>query len=283
MNPKTTKIIVDSTLVTTPQQANDFGFSVCPLKIGFGQETYTDFVDIQVAELYRRLRNKEVAITSQPSAGDFLTLYETLKQEGAETIFVFTLSQKLSGTWQSANTAANMLEGCTVRVVDTGLTTAVCAHVIASLCPQIAQWTADEFVHEATKAFASMGLCAVVENLDYLMRGGRLSKANALVANLLKIKPILAYLPHGEVKVVDKARTRAKAFDLVMQRVQAHHPKRLFLLTTDEGNKEAETAFLATINQTFPDIQVDIEQLCSALGAHVGPEACVIAWMGETA
>lgn len=276
MSNSTTRFLIDSTLVSTLDEAKSLNVEVVPLYITINNQSKKDLIDAQPNEVYEALREGHVAMTSQPAVGDFLERYEQLKEEGAKTIYAFTISSDLSGTYQSANQAAELIEDVTVHVIDTGYTTAMCFEIIKEIMAYSQTHTEDETLAYAKEAFKSLGLYATVGSLDYLVRGGRLKKSNALIANLLKIKPVLSLFAYGEIKAIAKERTQRKCFQTIADLVKEHHPKDLMILTTDDGNAETAHEFKTFLESQFPETNFKVSTLCSVIGAHTGPEVSVL-------
>ncbi len=200
---KKIKIITDS--------ASDICFDipenvkVLPMTIRFGEEEYRDGVTISHQEFYNKLIESNVLpATSLISPGDFSAAYETAAANG-EIVIVITVSSKLSGTYQSAVLAANNFPG-TVFVVDS-LNASIGEQILVRYAAQLAELmeTPEEIVEELNKVKQHIHTIGVVDTLEYLKKGGRVSSAVALVGEVLSIKPVLA-VKNGEVVMLGKAR-----------------------------------------------------------------------------
>ena len=206
LTAENTAIVLDST-ADFPEAPERFpNWRVVPLYVLFGDASYRDYVDLTPEAFYARLRTaQELPTTSQPTPGDFLTTYEALG--GYERIYSLHLSAALSGTYQSATTAAAEL-GDKVRVVDSESASAAIAMLGLAIQRRLERGTTDErsmigrFKEDA-------GLIFTVDTLEFLRRGGRIGRASAWAGNLLHVKPILTI--KREVVPLKRVRGNQKA------------------------------------------------------------------------
>lgn len=278
MDLLTTQFIVDSTLMTTDEDMKNHGIYIQPLYLSVNGQSLKDGIECTSDELYNLLREGAHAMTSQPSVGDFAKTYELCKRQGKRVLFVFTIDEKLSGTHQSAVAAKELVDNIEVYVINTGLTTALIGEIVKEIQHYAETHTVEEVLTYSEQSFNGIGLYASVATLKYLERGGRLSKANAIIGNFLKIKPVLSFLRNQPIQVIGKERTMNKVYEQLFTKIEAHHPKSLTLLTTDQSNLEQEKILLEKCQAHFPNLPITTYPLCSVLGAHVGPEASVIAF-----
>jgi DegV family protein with EDD domain len=205
-----TAVVLDSTS-DYPEAPSRFpNMRFVPLYVRFGDDTYRDYVELGPAEFYEKLRTSPVLpATAQPTPQDFLSAYESLP--GYERIYSLHISPKLSGTFQSAELAAQELGGDRVRVVDSksaSLAIAMLAHAIQR---RLTRGTTDVEIAALIERFhRDIGVVFTVETLEYLQRGGRIGRAAALAGSLLNVRPILA-IQDGEVVAVARVRGRPKA------------------------------------------------------------------------
>ncbi len=269
-------IVVDSSLIPSYEVTKLDNVFVQSLYVVEDQESFKDYVDIQPAEIYARLRSGSTFQTSQPSVGDFVTTYEHIIQQGYKNILVFTISKVLSGTNQSANMAASQFPEINIKVIDTKIAAALCWEIIEEIMKKADTTDFVEVAKYSETAFDGMEVIAYIGNIDYLKRGGRLSSANAMIANLLKIRPILQLKSGDEIKAIDKTRSLQKALETVVDLVKEKNPQRIMLLTTDEANEELMNKFIPLVKEAFPAMSFTQEVLSPAVGVHIGPEICAI-------
>jgi DegV family protein with EDD domain len=178
---------------------------VVPLKVIFNDdEPLRDGVDINTEQFYRRLvENKEYSRTSQPAPAEFRKVFKDLTSDGSSVVSLH-LSSCLSGTCQSAQMARDMLPGADIEVIDSKM--ASMGHGIIALEAARAAGegkSKDEILGIVRQMISGAMLYFIVDTLEYLARGGRIGKAQALLGNILSIKPIL-YLKDGIVHPLKK-------------------------------------------------------------------------------
>lgn len=278
-----TRIIVDST-VDVPEELRA-RMLVAPLHVRFGDEEFIDGVTITSREFYQRLMNSEVLpASSQPSLDSFEKIYEEVTAAGDEAV-VLTISSKLSGTYQSACIAAEDYPN--VHVVDT-LTAAVGSGVLAELALQLADEGTDakSIVERITAERENVCLLAVIDTLEYLKKGGRLSATAAFAGTLLSIKPLIS-VPNGEISVWGKARGTRKGNEMMIAELNARGID--FSKPVIQGytglSAELLEKFLADSAEIWtghPETQ-RIVPICSVIGTHVGPGAYATAFFMKKA
>jgi fatty acid kinase fatty acid binding subunit len=209
LTSENTAIVLDSTSDYPDAPARFPNMRFVPLYVRFGDDAFRDYVELGPAEFYEKLRVSPVTpATAQPTPQDFVTAYEDL---GAyERIYSLHVSAKVSGTFQSAELAAQEI-GDKVRVVDTETASLAIAMLSHAIQRRLARGTTDDEIASLVERFrASCNVLFTVETLEYLQRGGRIGRAAALAGSLLNVRPILA-ITDGEVVAVGRVRGRAKA------------------------------------------------------------------------
>jgi len=211
--PPKVKIVTDST-VYLPEGVDPGDIRIVPLKVAFGDEVYTEGVDITKDEFYHKLQASSVLpVTSQPSANDFLEVYSELAQKG-HPILSIHISTKLSGTVNSALAARSALPGAQIEVVD-WLSKGFGLLVLAAAQAAEAGQQLLEIKSNIEYIVRGMNQFGVLDTLEHLWRGGRIGAARALLGTMLRIKPVLA-LEDGEAKVLAKVRTSTKAVEYML-------------------------------------------------------------------
>jgi DegV family protein with EDD domain len=207
-----TAIVIDSTADFPEAPTRYPNFRVVPLYVRFGEESYRDYIDMSPTAFYERLASsKETPTTSQPTPADFHAVYAELAPQ-YERILSIQLSSTLSGTFASAETAAELLGGDIVRVIDSVTVSAALAMLAIAVQRRLERGTTDEEIDALVARYRSAHrLLFTVNTLDYLARGGRIGRAAALAGNLLNVKPILT-IRDGEVVPLKRVRGNAKAF-----------------------------------------------------------------------
>ena len=211
------RIIVDSTADMRPEIAEKVG--VVPLSVRFGDQEYISGVDITAQQFYELLvKNDTLPTTSQPAPFRFEEAFEEAVSEGYDVVCL-TCSGKLSGTNQSANIAAAEFEG-KVHVLDSGSVT-IGLGILTEYAVGLAEQGlgAEEITQKLTEKREKIKVLALVDTLEYLKKGGRISSAVALAGGLLNIKPVIS-VNGGEIKILGKARGSRQGNNLLVQEIQ---------------------------------------------------------------
>ena len=211
-----TKILVDSTSDLMPDYRARV--DVVPLTVHFGEEEYVDGVTIDHKTFYEKLVETDVLpSTSQATPAAFAQKFDEAAEAGEE-VLVITLSSKLSGTYQSAMIAAADYDN--VYVVDSG-TGAVGGGILVEMAFRYLDrgLSAAEIAEKLEEDKKDILIVALVDTLEYLKRGGRLSKSAAFAGTLLNLKPVLSVV-HGEVNVLGKARGSKQGNNLLVQEIE---------------------------------------------------------------
>jgi DegV family protein with EDD domain len=282
LTAENTAIVVDST-ADFPDAPKRFpNWRVVPLYVRFGDESKRDYVDIGPDEFYARLRTAaELPTTSQPTPGDFLAAYEELA--GYERIYSLHISAKLSGTFESARTAAAEV-GDKVRVIDSESASAAIAMLGLAIQRRLERGTTDEEVVELIERYKrEAGLLFTVDTLEFLKRGGRIGKAAAFAGNLLHIKPILA-IRDGEVEPIKRVRGNQKAvqeFRRIFEEATTDRPDlRVGIAHADAPDREV--ALRALVADVRPHAQIDVTTTLGAVvGTHAGPGTVGFFWFED--
>ena len=213
----TVRVVVDSTADMPSERARELGITVVPLAVSFGDETYLDGVNLNGDEFYRKLAKSPVLPkTATPSPGVFDETYRKLIAEGATGILSIHIASKLSGTYSVARQAATPITeetGVPIEAIDSNSVS--CGFGLpAEILAREAREGADL---QALKAHGE-SLCrrthliAVLDTLEFLQRGGRIGRAQAILGTALKFKPLLE-VRDGQVLPLERVRTLSKALD----------------------------------------------------------------------
>lgn len=272
--------IVDSTCAISKQYCDEKNIGFAPLELIVDGQTYLDGIEMSSETFMQQLRDGKLATTSQVTPGRFVEVYEKMIEQGYTTLFVITISSRLSGTYQSAKTAIELLnrEDIQVRVIDTNIATAASSLQLLEAV-QLAEKGASIEKIEDTLMLGNRAqkLVFVLESVDYLQRSGRLSKASAFAAQFLQVKPILSFID-GEIVVTDKIRTLKKAISYVTDQIPSG-VQRLMLIHPDD--QELARMMREVLVQKFPEVEI-VEAVGSpVVGAHIGPHGVGVSWIEE--
>jgi DegV family protein with EDD domain len=278
-----TAIVLDSTADFPDAAAHHPSWRVVPLYVAFGDESYRDGVDLTAADFYARLPDaSELPTTSQPTPADFLACYRELS--GYERILSIHIASELSGTVQSAGTAAAELGDGRVRTIDSGTASASITMLALAIQRRLDRGTSDEEVDELVERYRrERGLLFTVDTLEFLARGGRIGRARALAGTLMNVKPILAIVD-GEVVPVKRVRGNRKAFQEFVDALESQ--------TRDEPGLRVGIAHAAAperaeeirklIRHRRPQAEIEaVTSLGTVIGSHSGPGAVGLFWFAD--
>lgn len=253
--------------------AGEQGVAVVPLSVSFGDDTFEDGVTIDSRQFFQRLETSRVRpTTAQPTPGQIEAVYRQALAAGAAGLVGVHLGSKLSGTFSTARLVADQLrdEGARIELVDSGeASLGMWFGVLAA-----AQAARDGADLEATAAAARDALArttiyVMVDDLDYLRRGGRIGQAQAAIGTLLSVKPIVS-VRDGAVVSLDKPRTRRRAFERLAEYVRDSAPVEAVVVGQsspalgDELEAAVRQVYDGPISRMWPG---------PTIGTHVGPGA----------
>jgi DegV family protein with EDD domain len=278
-----TAIVVDSTADFPEAQQRFPNWRVVPLYVRFGDESFRDYVELDPDAFYARLRaDEETPTTSQPTPGDFLAAYDELG--GYERILSLHIAGKLSGTIESARTAAGELGGERVRTIDSESASAAIAMLGLAIQRRLQVGTTDEEVDALVERYRdSAGLLFTVETLEYLARGGRIGRARAWAGELLNIKPILS-IRAGEVLPVKRVRGNRKAFLEFANAFEAgtrdEPTLRVGIAHADAPERAEALRTMVREKRAAAEIEI-VTALGPVVGAHAGPGTVGFFWFDD--
>ena len=270
------KIVTDSTSDITGELAQELGITVVPLTVSFGHESFLDRVDISTDEFYRRLEKESMfPTTTQPAPGVFADIYKKLAGETDE-ILTIVISSKLSGTYQSAINARNMMEKkCRIEVIDSAsVAMGFGLLVIAAARAAKEGASLDEVADIVNKGIPRSHLVIYFETLKYLAKGGRLGKAHGLLGAMLSIKPILT-IKGGEIAPLTRVRSKAAGLDYINSFVGGF--SKIEKLAVEHSTTIADADKLVdSFSQYVPKEKIYQSTVSPVLGTYAGPGALAI-------
>jgi DegV family protein with EDD domain len=283
LTAQNTAIVVDSTADFPDAQDHYPNWRVVPLYVNFGTDSYKDGVDLTAAQFYERLRTSpELPTTSQPTPGDFLVAYEELS--AYDRILSVHIAANLSGTIQSAGTAAAQLGGGRVRTIDSQSASVATAMLATAIQRRLERGTTDEDVDALVERYLrEHGLLFTVDTLEFLARGGRIGRAKAFAGQLMNVKPILS-IREGEVIPVKRVRGNRKAFqefvDAVTEQTQDVPGLRVGIAHADAPERMVQIEKM--VRHLRPQATIEMETMLGAvIGAHAGPGTVGFFWFTD--
>lgn len=268
------RILVDSSADYAAQELEQLNMELVPITITLGDKSYRDGIDITKDEFYQiLLETGEFPMTSQPSPQDFLDVFEDVKEKGDSLIYL-SLSSGLSGTFQSATLAKNMVEYDEIYLVDT-LSATRAIRIMAEYACKLREEgkdaaaiasALDEFKHRIV-------IFAALDTLEYLYKGGRLNKATAAVGELANLKPIITVNDEGKIGVPGKALGRNKALAsltkmITEKGIDSSFPVYSIYAYGEENTEKLEQKLEASGVSVTKRLQVG-----ATIGCHIGPGA----------
>ena len=279
LTTENTAIVLDSTADYPDAREDHPNWRVVPLYVNFGTESYKDGVELTATEFYDRLRAaNETPTTSQPTPGDFRATYEELGSY--ERILSLHLASNLSGTYQSALTAADER----VRVIDSESASVAITLLALGIQRRLDRGTTDEEVDELVRHYLDThGLLFTVDTLEFLARGGRIGKAKAFAGQLMHVKPILS-IRGGEVIPLKRVRGNRKAFqefvDALESQTRDEPGLRVGIAHADAPERMRELEKM--VRDIRPQAKIEFEtSLGAVIGAHAGPGTVGFFWFTD--
>lgn len=274
-----TRIIVDSTSDLLPAIKEQV--HVVPLTVHFGQEEFVDGVTIDHKAFYEKLIETDVhPSTSQASPAAFEAEYEKAREAG-EAAVVITLTSKLSGTYQSATIAAQDYEN--VYIVDSG-TVAIGGGILVEYALKLLNegLGAKEIAEKLEEAKKRIVIVALVDTLEYLKKGGRISGTVAFVGGVLNIKPVLSLID-GEINMIGKARGSKMGNNLLVQEIEKAGGVDFSMPLLLGYTGLADVMLLKYIEDSRHIWEANVDEvkyttIGSVIGTHAGPGAVAVAF-----
>ncbi len=269
------QLMTDTTSNMPQAWVQRYNINVVPVYVIFGETSYKDYVELPPAEFYRRLADApEMPKTSQPTPADFAQAYEKARAAGAHTVIGVYVTAKASGTCTSAQMAAEMVDGLTVHVVDSGTTSLPMSWMLVEAAEVLAQGGGVEDALAAIERVkANNALVFTVTEVEHLAHSGRTVGAERVTQAAVKMKPVVS-IEDGLPKAVATARTQKAALNKVIELMQERVGGRpLKGLGVVHGNiPEQAQAFAQQVRETFGYTgEVVIVDFGPALAVHFGP------------
>ena len=276
-------IITDSSSDISVQQAEKLGVHIIPLSITFGDKTYKEGVEITPEAFYQRLAiSKHLPSTSQPSPESFIPLFTEIRDAGDSAV-VILLSGKLSGTVQSAMIARQIVDCPDIHIVDSkNVAVGIRLLVDQAVALRESGLTAEALAAQLAEMADRVIFFAMVDTLEYLYKGGRLSRTAKIAGTLLGFKPIIE-ITDGELKLRGKGRgvkhALEKLLDLLDERAAIVPGTPYYFGYTALEEKCTLLRQMFRERRSVP--REIIAPVGCAIGTHAGPGACVVCYLAQ--
>ncbi|MFC0272223.1 DegV family protein [Metabacillus herbersteinensis] len=275
-----TAILTDSTAYIPKALREQLDIHMIPLSVIFGQETYQEEVEITANQFYEEVRSKgELPTTSQPSVGMFLETFEKLAKD-YDAVVTIHLSSGISGTYNGAVAAGNMVENIKVYAFDSEISCMVQGFYALEAAEMArAQKSPEEIIARLKEVKKSNSAYFMVDDLSHLQRGGRLSGAQALIGSLLQVKPILHFVDKMIVPF-EKIRTRKKAvnrlYELFNEVASEGAPMRAVVIHANRPEEAEEMK--RDLEKKYPHVEFMTSYFGPVIGTHLGEGAMGLGW-----
>ncbi|WAW15821.1 DegV family protein [Peptostreptococcus equinus] len=277
------KLVIDSASDISKKEADKLGLIFLPLSVFFGEDKYLDSIDLSSEKFYELLeQNDDLPKTSQVTPYEFGEKFKNLIDEGHDVVAI-TLSSKLSGTYSSAVIAAGEFDENRIFIVDS-LNATVSVRILIEYAISLVEQglSAKEIYTKLEEKKNKIRMFFVMETLEYLYKGGRLSKLEAMAGNLLSVKPILT-IKDGLVTRVAKARGYKKACQMLVDIIEENGPidnsmPYSFAFTGKDSSllDQYKSNYSKFFDKDVNDIQVS--PIGCTVGTHIGPGCIGVAY-----
>ena len=275
-----TVVVTDSTAYIPLDLRERLNIRMVPLSVVIGNETHREEVDINASEFYEKIRNERaLPKTSQPALGDFVSMYEELSKE-YDAVISIHLSSGISGTLAGAAQAGEMVDNVDVYTFDTEVSCMVQGfYVIRAAEMAQAGESAESILEALNNMKKKTHAYFMVDSLDHLHRGGRLTGIERVIGSMLQVKPIL----HFENKVIvpfEKVRTRKKAMKRIADMLQedANNSKKVQATIIHANNEDNAIAWRDELAATMPNVEFIISYFGPVIGTHLGEGSIGLGW-----
>ncbi|KUK83693.1 MAG: DegV family protein [Pelotomaculum thermopropionicum] len=266
------RIVTDSTADLPKEFITKYKITVIPLKIIFGEkEIFRDGIDITTEQLYKQMEKNKIPGTSQPAPTEFVSAYQELAKDGSSIISIH-ISSAMSGTYQSAILAKEMVPDLDIEVIDSRQVSMALGLIVLKAAKAVSEGkTKPEILKIINHIIPEIQVYFIVDTLKYLKHGGRIGRAEAFLGTILNVKPIL-HIKDGLVQPYEKVRSKIRAIERLVQIYSDYTGSKKTACSMVHGMNPA--AFNELVKKITPVLNCDepiFSTLGSVVGTHVGP------------
>lgn len=278
-------IVTDSTTYLSEEEFLKYGIKRASLNVIAGDETLRE-LEIDNSVIFKKFEEGFRLTTSQPSPGEFLDIYEGLVEEGVEQIFTIVLSDKLSGTYQSAKLAVNMLDNpSVVHTFNANMAALGIEMLILRLVEYIERdLSKEEIISNMENHISNSKLIMTSEDLTSIIRSGRLSKTKGMIGKILRIKPII-HMEDGRLDLLTSFRTSKKAMTYMLEYLEKELPDsydKLNIRFCSHNSFDRTSKLKEQIQELYPDANITFSEILGPVfNVHVGPKGFGMSWYTE--
>lgn len=264
-------ILADSACDLPEKIIKELNIHILPLKVVYPEGTYSDRVDIEPEDVYKRMP-EEIPKTSMPSPHEITSVIEKIREEGFTHLLSISLSSNLSGTYDAIKMMANQMENLTVQVFDSKTLSIGTGWMVMEAARNIAKgFNLDKVIEHLQTMRPRVKVFYVLETLEYLRRGGRIGNVAAMLGEFMHFKPIISVNEEGRYYVYCKTRGRKKSIERLIQVAEkaAHKPINLSVM---HGGARQEAEKVLERLRNLPNVRdIIFSDISPALGVHTGP------------
>lgn len=281
----TIRIVIDSTADVTQEIIDKYNIKMVPLTVNFENETYLDKVEITSEEFFQKLvESDKLPTTSQVSPGTFMNVFSEILLAGDEVLGIF-LASELSGTYESARIARDMIGSDKIYLIDSRSVTLGSFTLILEAARLVNETdkSIEDIIKELEYLRHKVETVASLDTLKYLEKGGRLSKGQAVVGSLLNIKPIIE-IKEGKITVIEKLRGRNKVikwFDEWIESNNFNLSDKTVLMFYGGGNNEQLKILRDTLESKYKIKEIIEQEIGPVIGTHGGPGVLGISFLNK--
>jgi DegV family protein with EDD domain len=274
-----TAVVTDSTAYIPKDLRDKLDIHMIPLSVIFGTETYREEMEITASEFFEEVKNRELPTTSQPPVGEFVQLFEQLSKD-YDSVVSIHLSSGISGTFQGAVSAGEMVENIDVFAFDSEISCMVQGFYVLEAAQMAQEGKGpEEIIARLDEMKKTLYAYFMVDDLSHLQRGGRLSSAQALIGSLLQVKPLL-HFEDKKIVPFEKIRTRKKAMrrmvDLLVEASAGEEYRAVII----HANREQEALeWKKELEAELPNVEFVISYFGPVIGTHLGEGSMGLGWV----
>lgn len=281
-------VVTDSTCYLNDEEVANNNITVIPIPVIVDGQVYEEGVTVSNAQYYDMLAHSQsFPSTSQPAIGQLINVYEGLRDQGFDAIISIHLSSTISGMYNTVANVANQIDGVKIYPYDSQITMRLMGELVIDAARMAnAGETPEDILAELDKVRKTIKEFFVVDDLQNLVRGGRLSNASAFIGSVLKIKPLLTFDDNThEIVAFEKVRSMKKARKRVEElfaEVMATVPYTIKLTVYHANAPKVAEEWYTELKQTYPTLSIEIAEIGPVIGTHLGQGALALGWMQDT-
>lgn len=277
-------IVTDSSAYLNERIKDHKDLFIIPIPVVIDGQPFEEGVNIQEDEFYRLLnQSQEFPTTSQPVLGEVISLYQDIQAKGYDTILSIHLSEGISGFVRTLHTIKDELKGLTIVPYDSTITSVPMGYMVEKALELKDQGNnLDEIIAGADRIRDTTNAYIIVDDLNNLVRGGRLTNGAAIIGGLLKIKPVLTFTD-GKIVLYEKIRSLKKALQRTEEIIGQHRQdsaEELRLYVIHANNLELAQVEYDKLKQQYPDAVIEIGSFGPVIGTHLGDKAVALGVAG---